>query len=133
MIHIYVIRPNTALKICATSQYQILLFVTMSELCSVIAGVRICASGGSATVIGLDLDSDSCWDGDVIVPSSVFFPSLAATLDVTRIGRFDLSRKPIKHITIPRHVQILCSSCFSDCDSLSSISFESDSELTHIE
>jgi hypothetical protein len=34
---------------------------------------------------------------------------------------------------IPRHVQILCSFCFSCCYSLSSISFESDSELTRIE
>jgi hypothetical protein len=112
-----------------------LLLVTISELCSVDAGDRICATGGSATVIGLDLDadSDSRWDGDVIVPSSVFFPSLAATLEVTRIGRFESSRKPIKHITIPRHVQILCSSCFSYRNSLSLISFESDSELARIE
>jgi hypothetical protein len=36
-------------------------------------------------------------------------------------------------ITIPRHVQILCSSCFSNCRSLSSISFASDSELARIE
>jgi hypothetical protein len=37
------------------------------------------------------------------------------------------------NITIPRYVQILCSSCFSYCESLSSISFMTDSELTRIE
>jgi hypothetical protein len=36
-------------------------------------------------------------------------------------------------VTIIRHAQILCSFCFLECDSLSSISFERDSELTHIE
>jgi hypothetical protein len=39
----------------------------------------------------------------------------------------------LKSITILRHVQILCSDCFSHSDSLSSISFEMDSELTGIE
>jgi hypothetical protein len=37
------------------------------------------------------------------------------------------------NIVIPRHIQILCSSCFFCSESLSSISFESHSELTHIE
>jgi serine/threonine protein kinase len=36
-------------------------------------------------------------------------------------------------ILIPRNVEILCSSCFSYCQSLSSISFESDSKLERIE
>jgi hypothetical protein len=39
----------------------------------------------------------------------------------------------LKTITIPRHVEILGSSCFAHCASLSSISFEADSELTRIE
>jgi hypothetical protein len=39
----------------------------------------------------------------------------------------------LKSISIPRRVQILCSECFSNCYSLSSISFEIDSELTRIE
>jgi hypothetical protein len=39
----------------------------------------------------------------------------------------------LKSITIPRHVQILCSYCFWHCNSLSSISFETESELTRIE
>jgi hypothetical protein len=39
----------------------------------------------------------------------------------------------ITSVTIPRRVQILCPECFSYCKSLSSISFEIDSELTHIE
>jgi hypothetical protein len=37
------------------------------------------------------------------------------------------------NIFIPRDIQILCSSCFSNCKSLSSISFETYSELTRIE
>jgi hypothetical protein len=36
-------------------------------------------------------------------------------------------------ITIPRHVQILCSGCFSYCEPLSLISFERDSEFKCIE
>jgi hypothetical protein len=39
----------------------------------------------------------------------------------------------LKSITIPRHVQFLCSGCFSDCEPLSSISFTRDSELNSIE
>jgi hypothetical protein len=39
----------------------------------------------------------------------------------------------LKSITIPRHVQIICSHCFSFCSSLSWIPFERESELTHIE
>jgi hypothetical protein len=39
----------------------------------------------------------------------------------------------LKSIKIPYHVQILCSGCFAYCKSLSSISFEIDSELTRIE
>jgi hypothetical protein len=35
-------------------------------------------------------------------------------------------------ITIPRHVQIICLSSFSNGRSVSSISFETTSELTHI-
>jgi hypothetical protein len=38
-----------------------------------------------------------------------------------------------KSITIPRHVQILCSECFSYYTSLSSISFETESELARVE
>jgi hypothetical protein len=43
-----------------------------------------------------------------------------------------LSCSSLRSITIPRHVQIICSKCFSHCHSLSSISFETDSELTRI-
>jgi hypothetical protein len=39
----------------------------------------------------------------------------------------------LESIEIPRNVEILGSSCFSDCESLSSISFEPDSQLKHIE
>jgi hypothetical protein len=39
----------------------------------------------------------------------------------------------LESITILRHVQILCSSCFLTCESLSLILFETGSELTRIE
>jgi hypothetical protein len=48
----------------------------------VVAGVRVCASGESAIAIGLD----SAVSGQTIIPSSVFFPSLAATLGVTQLA-----------------------------------------------
>jgi hypothetical protein len=38
----------------------------------------------------------------------------------------------LKSITIPRRVQILCSSCFLWCNSLSSVSFKPKSELIQI-
>jgi hypothetical protein len=140
--------------------------------------------GASVTA---ELDSGS--GGDIIVPSSLFFPSVTATLDVIRIDPrafanilitsvtilrhvqfidslafsnvltisisiasdnlhfvmksyfiLDSSRKNLIlhlgdewHIAIPCHVQILCSSCFSLCNPVSSISFESHSELTPVE
>jgi hypothetical protein len=116
-------------EICVHSQNRIEQFVSMSELRLVIAGIEVCASGGPATVVALDLDLGR----HIIVPSSVFFRSLAATLDVTCLGLHAFQRMWITSVIIPRHVQILCSYCFSDCSSLSSISFESDSELTRIE
>jgi hypothetical protein len=39
----------------------------------------------------------------------------------------------LQSIIIPRSVELLCSSCFSHCKSLSSITFESNSWLTRIE
>jgi hypothetical protein len=39
----------------------------------------------------------------------------------------------LKSIIILRHVQILCSSCFSCCTSFSSSSFEMNSQLTRIQ
>jgi hypothetical protein len=101
----------------------------MSEAASVVQGVRVCASGGSATAIEL-LEGSGV---EIIVPSSVFFPSLAATLDVTQMGPRAFVITRITSILIPRHVQILCSFCFSSCNSLSSISFETESELGQIE
>jgi hypothetical protein len=52
---------------------------------------------------------------------------------LTRIESTASSFSSLKSITIPRHVQILCSECFSHCASLSSISFERESELARIE
>jgi hypothetical protein len=101
----------------------------MSEVWVIVAGLGFSVSRGSATAIEFDLGSGP----DIIVPSSVFFPSLAATLRVTRVVHHLFERTRITWVTIPRHVQILCSYCFPYCKSLSSISFETDSELTHIE
>jgi hypothetical protein len=64
----------TTLKFRVRSQNEISQFVKMSEARLVVAGVEICASGGSATAAQLGLGSG----GQIIVPSSVFFPSLAA-------------------------------------------------------
>jgi hypothetical protein len=101
----------------------------MCKACLVVAGVRPCASGRSAITNGLDLVSG----GHAIVPSSVFVPSLAAVLGVTQVGRSAFEHARITSVIIHRHVQILCSSCFSFYKSLSSISFECDLELTRIE
>jgi hypothetical protein len=76
------IRPSIALNVCGRSQYQILQFVRMSEASSVVTGVMVCASGGSATVTKLLRGSGV----DIMVPSSVFLPSLTVTLDVKHIG-----------------------------------------------
>jgi hypothetical protein len=100
----------------------------MSDASLFVAGVGVRVWGDSATA-GLD----SFADVTTIVPSSVFFPCLAVTLDVTQIGCSAFERALILSITIPHHVQILCSECFSYCNSLSPISFETDSELTRVE
>jgi hypothetical protein len=99
----------------------------MSEAHLVVAGVRICVSGESVMATGLASGRD------FIIPSSVFFPSLSVTLSVTGIGHGAFTQTSINVVTIPRHVQILSSKCFYDCKSLSSVSFETDSELTRIE
>jgi hypothetical protein len=99
----------------------------MSEASLVVAGVRVSVSGDSATATGLDLGSD----GNISGPSSVFFPWLAGTLRVTRMGSREFENAPVISITIPHHLQILSSSCFSDCESLLSISFETDSDFVN--
>jgi hypothetical protein len=85
--------------------------------------------GRSVTATGWGFGSH----GDIIIPSSVFFASLSATLEVTQIGEWASQLVPIATITIPRHVLVLCPYCFSHCHSPSSISFGTDSELTRIE
>jgi hypothetical protein len=70
---------------------------------------------------------------DIVIPALVFFPWMVAPLDVTQIGPRAFESTRITSTLIPRHVQILCSSCFSDCKSISSISFETESELIHID
>jgi hypothetical protein len=97
----------------------------------VAAGVKICVSSGSAMAAGFERTSAS--STDIRVPSSVFFPPLAATLCITRIRGSAFQSTLIRWVTIPRYAQMLCSECFSYCESLSLIPFQSDSELTHIE
>jgi Pyruvate/2-oxoacid:ferredoxin oxidoreductase delta subunit len=58
---------------------------------------------------------------------------MAAPLDVTQISPRGFESTRITSMLIPHHVQILCSSCFSYCNSLSSISFETESELIRID
>jgi hypothetical protein len=101
----------------------------MSEASLAVAGVTLRVSRGLADVIGLSLGPGS----EIIIPSSVFFPSPAAALSVTQIDLRAFQHTWITSMFIPRHVQILCSECSSDCKSLSLISFETDSELTGIE
>jgi hypothetical protein len=95
--------------------------------CLVVAGIRICIPGESAGVTGF------ASGGDIIISSSDFFPSLPATLLVTEIDAGAFAQSSINILTIARHVHLLDSSCFSYCKSLSSISFETPSELTRIE
>jgi hypothetical protein len=81
----------------------------MSKADVVIANINVCVEAESATVVGLASGDD------VIIPSSTFFPSLAANLRVANIGRGSFDRQPVTSITIPQNVHILCSSCFSYC------------------
>jgi hypothetical protein len=50
------------------------LFIRMSKACVVIAGVNVCVAAGSVTGVGLASEDD------IVVPSSFFFPSRAASL-----------------------------------------------------
>jgi hypothetical protein len=121
--------PSTTLNFCVQSQNESLQFVRMSKACLVVAGVKVWASGEPATAIGFRSGSG----GQKILPSSAFFPWLAATLGVTQLTAHNLKNMRITSVTIPRRVRILCSKCFSSCILLSSFSFERDSELTRIE
>jgi hypothetical protein len=53
----------------------------MYEARLITACIEICALGGSATAVGLDIDSSD----HVIARSSVSFPRLVATLGVTHL------------------------------------------------
>jgi hypothetical protein len=103
----------------------------MSDPSLIVAGVRVYVSGGSLTVAQLEHQSRS--RREIIVLFPVLFPSPITTLPVTRIGKMASWGAPITSVTIPCHVQILCSWRFSRCKLLLSISFETDSELTRIE
>jgi hypothetical protein len=100
------------------------LFIRMSNTYDVVAGVNVCVAAESATVVGLASGDE------VIVPSSAFFSSLAASLRVANIGRGSFDNQ---QIIIPRNAESLCSSCFSNCGPLSSISSENDSQLRRVE
>jgi hypothetical protein len=92
--------------------------------------VRVYVSRGSAVA---ELEPKSRSGREIMVPLSVLFPSRAATLPVMPIGNRAFCDVPSTSMTIPRLTQILCSKCFSQSTSLSSISFETNSELTNIE
>jgi hypothetical protein len=72
----------------------------MCKACLVFAGVRGCASGGSAGTKGLGLASG----GDIIVPLSVFFPLLAAVLCVTQVARSAFDHARITSVIIHHYV-----------------------------
>jgi hypothetical protein len=67
----------------------------LSKTSVVVAGISVCVTEGPATAVGL-----GSGDG-VIVPSSAFFPPLAASLRVACIGAYSFERRPITLITIP--------------------------------
>jgi hypothetical protein len=92
----------------------------------------------------------------IVIPRNVQFIDVSAFLDVTlssitiesgndifivengfllNVVDHKLIRNfsPFSEVEIPRHVEIIGSSCFSYCKSLSSITFESNSLLTRIE
>jgi hypothetical protein len=85
-----------------------LQFIVMSDASLVVSGVRVGVSGDSATAAQLNSGAD----GNITVPSSVFFPRLSATLRLARIGGHAFERRPIITVTIPRHVQILFTMLF---------------------
>jgi hypothetical protein len=124
----HVLRPNTTVNFCIPGQYSILQLVRMSEVCLVVAGIEICAPGGSATVTGSYLKLL----GAVIISPSIFFPSPAARLCVTRVWLGVFQNRRITLMLISRQVQILWSSCVSHGKSFSLVSFETDSELAFI-
>jgi hypothetical protein len=68
----------SALHFSHTLQF---LFIRMSKADIVIAGLNVCVAERSATIVG------RASGDDVIVSSSVFSPSMAATLRVANIGR----------------------------------------------
>jgi hypothetical protein len=82
---------------------------------------------GSATAVGLASGDD------VIVSSSAFFPSLAASPRVANIGGGSFDHQLIMPIITPPNAEPLYSSSLSNCGSLSSISFENGSPLKRIE
>jgi hypothetical protein len=55
--------------------------------------------------------------------------STATALDITRIRLSALATGRITPVTIPCHIRHLCSDSFRFCQSLSSVSFETNSEL----
>jgi hypothetical protein len=70
---------------------------------------------------------------NIVVPSSAFFLSRAASVRVASIGRCSFQLKCIRPMPITRTVKVLGSRCFANSEPLSSISFENDSRLRFIE
>ncbi|MDR0662005.1 MAG: leucine-rich repeat domain-containing protein [Holosporales bacterium] len=70
---------------------------------------------------------------NVSVSSCVFVPAYGRCCFVTGIAENCFRYTSVKDIVIPGTVQILGSSCFEGCKSLTSVSFETDSQLRRIE
>jgi hypothetical protein len=74
----------------------------------------------------------SYWIRGVLRESSFSSISFESNSRLLRIESDAFSRSSLQSIVIPSSVEILGSSCFSECKSLSSISFESHSRLLRI-
>jgi hypothetical protein len=68
----------------------------MSDACLVVAGIEICASGGSATAVASDVDLGAY----ITVPWSVLFPSQFETVGATQLHLRAFENTRITSVTI---------------------------------
>jgi hypothetical protein len=122
--------------------------------------IRYCLFEGQATDLALDPQlMNAGWRASNRAPDGVFVNQVVDFIDgsafshISHISHILISieagnshfivdsscSKLIRYfgcghdVMIPFNIEILCSSCFSNCESLSSISFENDSQLKRIE
>jgi hypothetical protein len=94
----------------------------------VVGGVKFERRGGAAVATGLVSGSS------LKLPEFIRFGGKPEDLlPLREIGKRAFADSSIKSVVIPRQVETLGWSCFDGCESLSSISFESDSRLQRIE